>query len=214
MNLIEQLGGAKARFNSRSLVAGVGYNTLNMSTKVNGKHTPEYVMWREMLRRCYSAEFQGRFQSYNGCTVSTEWHNFENFYNDLIEMHGYENIKLGRSYNLDKDLLVKGNNLYSKETCCILPQEVNKLITTRKSKRGHLPIGVHYSVSKRKFIAQVSLGAKRQLHVGQFDSAESAFNAYKIAKEAKIKEVADKYKDHISDDAYNALINYEVSIDD
>lgn len=214
MNLIEELGGAKARHKSRTGVAGVGYNTSNMPTKVNGKHTPEYVMWREMLRRCYSAEFKSRFPCYDGCVVAVEWHDFKNFHGDLIKMTGYENIHLGRSYNLDKDLLLKGNKIYSKETCSIVPQEINKLITSRKSKRGKYPVGVHFSSSKGKFVVQISLDGKNNLHVGYFNDENSAFLAYKSAKESRIKELAEKHKNCISESVYLALINYEVSEND
>lgn len=214
MNLIDRLGVAKARHKSRTGVCGVGYNTSNIPTKINGKHTPEYAMWREMLRRCYSSEFQERFPHYKGCTVDASWHDFNNFYNDLINMVGYESIGCRRSYNLDKDLLVRGNKVYSKDKCAIVPQEINKLIISRKSKRGEYPIGVHFSKSKGKFVAQVSLNGKYNMHVGYFDDVESAFLAYKSAKELRIKEMAKKYKNKISENVFLALINYEVSKDD
>ena len=41
-----------------------------------------------------------------------------------------------------------------------------------------------------------------------------AFNAYKQAKEAHLKELAAKWKSQIDERAYLALINYEVHIDD
>lgn len=213
-NLIEQLGGAKARFKSRKLVAGVGFNTLDMPTKINNKHTPEYVTWREMLRRCYSDNFQKKCPNYIGCSVCEEWHDFKNFYNDLIKMDGYNKIGLGRVVNLDKDLLHKGNKIYSKSNCCILPQQLNKLITTRGSSRGDFPIGVHYSEVKRKFVVQLSLSGKKNMHIGYFYDKESAFSAYKKAKESRIKELASYFRNQISIDAYNALFSYEVSIND
>ena len=47
-----------------------------------------------------------------------------------------------------------------------------------------------------------------------FPTEEEAFLAYKREKESFIKEVANKYKDKLSDIAYNALMNYEVEITD
>ena len=41
-----------------------------------------------------------------------------------------------------------------------------------------------------------------------------AFNAYKQAKEAFVKEQANKWKDEIDLRAYEALMSYEVNIDD
>ena len=47
-----------------------------------------------------------------------------------------------------------------------------------------------------------------------FKTELEAFNAYKQAKEAFIKGQANKWKGKIDERAYNALMNYEVSVDD
>ena len=51
-------------------------------------------------------------------------------------------------------------------------------------------------------------------HLGCFKTEIEAFNAYKQAKEAFVKELANKWKSQIDPRAYNALMNYEVNIDD
>ena len=51
-------------------------------------------------------------------------------------------------------------------------------------------------------------------YLGTFDTPEEAFQAYKTAKEECIKEVADKWKGLISEQVYNALINYKIEITD
>jgi hypothetical protein len=51
-------------------------------------------------------------------------------------------------------------------------------------------------------------------HLGRFNTAEQAFQVYKTAKEAYIKEVVNKWKDKIDPRVYNTLMNYEVNIDD
>ena len=50
--------------------------------------------------------------------------------------------------------------------------------------------------------------------MGFFNTELEAFNAYKKAKEAFIKEQASKFKSQIDPRAYNALMNYEVNITD
>ena len=50
--------------------------------------------------------------------------------------------------------------------------------------------------------------------LGVYNTPGEAFLAYKQAKEAYIKEVANKWKDQIDPRAYNALINYQVEITD
>ena len=50
--------------------------------------------------------------------------------------------------------------------------------------------------------------------LGYFNTEIEAFNAYKKAKESFIKEQAEKFKSQIDIRAYNALMNYQVDIDD
>lgn len=52
------------------------------------------------------------------------------------------------------------------------------------------------------------------VYLGNFDTIEKAFQAYKVAKEAYIKEVADKWKDKIEPRVYEAMYNYKVEITD
>lgn len=214
MNLIEQLGGAKARHKSRTGVEGVGYNTSNLPTKINGKHTQEYTVWREMLRRCYSSSFQKRFPQYSDCYVCDRWHNFSNFYEDIVKMKGYDDLWMGRGINLDKDILVKGNRVYSPKFCRLVPQEVNKLITKRQACRGDNPIGVTFSKSKGKYVASLGFLKNEVIKGNVFDNPYDAFLFYKKHKELYIKKVITDFKDRLDIDVFNALSDYKVDIND
>ena len=66
----------------------------------------------------------------------------------------------------------------------------------------------------KKFESRVSLGAGNQQSLGYYDNEYDAYLAYKQAKEAYLKELADKYKDMLDPRAYSALQNYVVNIDD
>ena len=57
-------------------------------------------------------------------------------------------------------------------------------------------------------------GKGRREHLGYFNTEVEAFNAYKAAKEAFIKEQANKWKGEIDGRAYEALMSYTVDIDD
>ena len=59
----------------------------------------------------------------------------------------------------------------------------------------------------------MNVGGKKR-HMGLFINHECAFLAYKEAKEAYIKEVANKWKDQIDPRVYDALLRYEVEITD
>ena len=110
---------------------------------------------------------------------------------------------------MDKDILVKGNKIYSEDTCCFVPREINSLFVKRKKSRGNFALGVDYKKSVKKFRARC--GNK---HLGLFNTELEAFYAYKQAKETYIKEVANKWKDQIDPRVYNALMKYEVEITD
>ena len=179
-------------------IHGVGYIGNGKYNRKN--HSEAYSCWVSMLRRCYSEEHP----TYKDCTVSKEWKCFQSFAEWF-----YDNCK--KSYELDKDILIKGNKIYSPETCCFVPIEINILFIKSNKKRGDFPIGV--CKIGNKFRAQIS-NKRRQIYIGMFDTVEEAFEAYKIAKENYIKEVANKWKDQIKPNVYQALINYQVEITD
>ena len=80
--------------------------------------------------------------------------------------------------------------------------------------RGKHLIGVYWNKKASAFVARVNKNKGKREYLGCFNTEIEAFNAYKTAKEAFVKEQANKWKDEIDDRAYNALINYEVNIDD
>ena len=186
-------------------VYGVGINDSDTKVKKDGKIVPEYKLWTAMLQRCFC---EIKSKAYESVTCCSRWLSFNSFIEDVSKMENYEKV-ISDGWHLDKDLLFKGNKIYSPETCCFVPQEVNCLLLDNKCKRGNYLIGVSFHKGQQKFVSR--LGAKG-CWLGTFDSEIEAFQAYKKAKELKVKEVADKYKGVISDKVYNVLINYEVDI--
>ena len=181
----------------------------SFSVAINGKHTLYYEIWKGLLRRCYSLEFHKKQPAYKGCTVCKEWHNFQVFAKWMSE--NYYEIQ-DHEMQLDKDILVKGNKVYSPETCCFVPQNINKLFTKTDKARGEFPIGVTFK--ENKYISNCCNGKKKSIYLGAFSTFEEAFKAYKIGKEKVIKEIAEKYKSQIPEKLYNALMNYQVEITD
>lgn len=117
---------------------------------------------------------------------------------------------------VDKDLLFKGNKVYSAETCVLLPQQINTLITGANAIRGDLPKGVYYDKSKgisSRYRARVSQDNK-YVCCGSYSNPEDAWLAYKEAKESWVKVVAERWKDKIDPRVYEALMKWEISIDD
>ena len=191
-------------------VYGVGITGARYPTKVNGVHTKEYKLWHSMLSRCYNNAYKKRQPTYEGCEASENFKSYEHFYEWCHKQIGFGN----EGWQLDKDLLIKGNKVYSENTSIFLPQEINQVLTKTTASRGEHLIGVYWSKRDKAFKAQVNKGKGRSEHLGYFKTEIEAFKAYKKAKEVFIKEQANKWRGKIDQRAYEALMKYEVNIDD
>ena len=191
-------------------VYGVGIVGTKYLSAVNGVLTKEYKLWSNMLKRCYSDFAKKNQPTYEGCEVSNKFKSYEYFYEWCHNQIGFDNS----GWHLDKDLLVKGNKVYSENTCVFIPREINQTLVKRVASRGEHLIGVYWSKRDKAFKAQVGKNKGKQEHLGYFNTEIEAFNAYKKAKEAFIKEQAEKWKGKIDDRAYEALMNYTVEITD
>ncbi|MFQ9297775.1 MAG: AP2 domain-containing protein [Clostridia bacterium] len=196
---------------------GVGYigeGKYKMSK--NGKAVKCYEVWIKILQRCYDDICHKDRPTYNQCEIYEKWLNYQNFaewyYNNYYKIEG-------EKMALDKDILVKGNKIYSPDTCIFVPERINTLFIKCDNKRGNYPVGVSYRKRDKKFISQCNVydfekRKSQQKHLGYHETAEEAFKVYKQFKENYIKEVADYYKDKIPQKLYDAMYRYEVDIDD
>ena len=210
---VVQLGDIKSGYvKDRYLpsVYGVGVVGTKYQPTINGINTKEYTLWRDVLQRCYSDGFKKKRPTYEGCKVSDNFKSYEYFYEWCNKQIGFGN----EGWHLDKDLLVKGNKVYSESTCVFIPQEINSLLTKCTTSRGEHLIGVYWSNTSKSFIARVKKNKGMSEWLGSFDTEIEAFNAYKQAKEVFVKEQAEKWKSQIDERAYEALMSYEVNITD
>ena len=201
-------GGVKDRY--LPSVYGVGVIGDKYPSKVNGVLTKEYKLWTSMLVRCYSDNSKKRRPTYEGCEVSNNFKSYEYFYEWCNKQVGFG----VEGFELDKDLLIKGNKVYSEDSCVFIPTEINSLLVKRENMRGKYLIGVCWSKTANAFVSRVSRNKGMQEHLGVFNTELEAFNAYKQAKETFIKEQANNWKSQIDDRAYEALMNYQVEITD
>lgn len=176
----------------------------------------EYKLWSSILRRAYSDVYHKNKKSYKDVEVCESWKRFSNFYNDISKIPFYEK-SINDNYELDKDILIRGNRFYKPDAVCFVPKEINSaLINKGGSGSNGLPVGVSKAYSK--YIVNASdtvtcylerLGLKRYN-----DTPEQAFNVYIMCKKAYLKDLAEKYKGEISDDVYLALLNYQFDEED
>lgn len=153
------------------LIYGVGLNDVAGSYR-----SKIYVRWHSMIARCYSKRRLEKYPSYNGCTVCDEWLLFGNFKTWMENQDWHEK-------EIDKDLLIKGNKLYSPETCVLISREINSFIKDCESTRGSLLIGVNWKSEKDKFVAQCRnpINGKKE-HLGYFSNEIDAHLAWKKRK--------------------------------
>lgn len=187
----------------------------NATVAVNRKAIQQYYEWRGMIRRCYDENSRHNNKCYTDCTVCDEWLCYENFkkwYDENFYQIDEEKMCL------DKDILLKGNKIYSPNTCIFVPIRINSLFTKGNARRGNYPIGVskrnssRYKTEKYSSVCSIINGTSK--HLGYFDTPEEAFYCYKEFKENYIKQVADEYKDKIPQKLYEAMYNYTVDIND
>lgn len=190
-------------------IYNVGYLGIGKHrTKECKKPTKVYNKWFGIMERCYSEKYHKKQPTYINCSVDERWHNFQVFGDWYDENYNPEYMQ---GWALDKDILVKGNKIYSPETCCFVPQEVNNLFNTRDNCRGTLPIGV--LKCGKKYSAGFTRGGV-SVHLGVFNTPTEAFEVYKTAKEEYIKEVADEWRGQISEICYHGMLNYTIEIND
>lgn len=183
----------------------------------NGKRTREYAAWRNIIKRSFNDEYKKEHPTYKDVTCCNEWLYYPNFYEWLHSQENFikwiDNIK----WSVDKDILVKGNKIYSPKTCCLVPQNVNCLFTKRDNDRGDCPIGVTYNKKSNKYWAQCENQLTNEnSYIGSYDTKLKAFEAYKERKECIIKQVAQNeyLNSNITKQCYDAMMNYKVEIDD
>ena len=206
-------GNIKCPYERRTFGVGfLGEGKYKMSE--NGKLTDVYIIWHGILRRCYDPKFHEKHPTYKGCRVEDYLLNFQHM-GKWIEDNYYK--VPGEKMCLDKDILCKGNKVYSRETCIFVPERINLLFTKRDNDRGKNPIGVS-DLPSGNYQAYCNNGYGKTIYLGTYSTKEEAFQVYKNYKEKVIKEVIDSYEGVIPEPHYSrlreAMYNYEVEMDD
>lgn len=147
---------------------------------------PIFVAWRSMKTRCQE-RYQKKYPTYVGVDCCVDWKSFMSFHK-----WASENFKEG--LELDKDILVKGNKIYSPETCAFVPKKLNYILNSFKSGiSGTLPMGVSETNNiANKYRACISSEGKRR-NLGAFPTAQQAHKAWQWAKSVEIEKAVAWY---------------------
>ena len=187
------------------LICGVGFVGEGVYEPTTmGIMNKNYSLWSNMIKRCYDTEVQERQPCYIGCTVTREWHNFQNF-----AKWYEENWKeyMDSEWHLDKDMICKDCKIYSPETCAFIPREINNFSKINLKVSKHLK-GVIKSGRSLLFTCKiVKMGVT---YTESFKTEIEAHEKYKKEKEAYALELAIKWKDLIDERVYKNLVNYKL----
>ena len=176
------------------LVFGVGINDADYNVYrydyLNGKRIrvwvcPFYQTWKSMLKRCYSEKYHQEYPTYKGCSVCDEWLIFSNF-KRWMEQQDWEGKQL------DKDLLIEGNKIYSPDTCIFVDHKINSFVIDRNNDRGQYMIGVHWDKRANKFQSRCrNPFTDKQEYLGSFINELEAHLAWKARKHELACQLAD-----------------------
>lgn len=171
--------------NKSKLVRGVGINDADYAVYVYGRNEagqqtkwqrPFYTAWTSMLKRCYGAHYLALRPTYNDCSVVAEWIRFSKF-REWMTAQPWEGNQL------DKDILLPGNKIYSPDLCVFVPSKLNSFFLGRGAARGEWPIGVNFHKQSGKFRAVCSnpFTGKGE-YLGRFHRPDAAHEAWRAKK--------------------------------
>lgn len=177
------------------------YKTIFLENGTKAKRAvwfcPFHKKWQAMLERCYSPRWHKKQPTYVGCTVCEEWKYFSNF-RSWMETQDWEGKQL------DKDILIEGNKVYSPETCVFVDQKVNKFLTERGNDRGRYMLGVHIKPSGLYFACCNSVVTNKQVYLGAYQTEKEA---HLVWLEYKLSQAIILAEEQTDERVSKALIN-------
>lgn len=192
----------------RKLVHGVGlYVKGKHKATESGRNTKAYHAWVNMLKRCYSPNYQAGRPTYIGCTACSEWLEFQAFAEWFYDNYPDD----GEQYQLDKDLKFIGNKVYSPKTCLFVSKAVNNFTTDSGGSRGEYMIGVSWHKRDEKFQSRCNNPLTNKLeHLGYFTNELSAHMAWRKRKSELAYELAMK---QTNSEVRDALLRWKLALD-
>lgn len=157
----------------RKMVYGVGINDSDFMSERGMSKPKSYQDWTSMLARGHSPAVKARMPWYSDVEVCKEWHLFSAFY----EWWKGNSVD---GWDLDKDLLIPGNRIYSPGGCIYIPRWLNVFTAGCKSRRS-LPVGCSWHKASQKYRASISISDKAY-NLGLFTDPRDAHKAWKDRK--------------------------------
>lgn len=175
-----------------------GYSVTKSET-VNGRSKrvwtcPYYKVWRSMLCRCLSDSYKSLYETYNECSVAEEWKYLSSF----IKWVDSQPNRDWQDCNLDKDILVRDNKIYSPETCIFISANINRFVIDSNKIRGQFFLGVCPNRQGCRNEYQVYCNnpyTKKQEYLGVFDNELHAHKVWQAKKHTHACMLAEEQPD-------------------
>lgn len=148
------------------------------------QHSRSSEIWSSIVRRTNK---EGSYQKQNPTYTCSEnnFQSYQDFASWCQTKEDYWKIDdNGRWWQLDKDLLIRGNKIYSPSTCIFVPQAVNTCYSNVEPDEGGLQ-GVRLDIKTQKYVARCCVEGSTSRHIAYYITAQDAHRAW---QEAKIKQ--------------------------
>ncbi len=174
-NEVVAVTGALTSGNTKSCGCQKADRARAQMTTHGGRHTPEYSIWRDMLRRCEDTS-RKTYKDYGarGIKVCPRWHSFADFLADM-------GLRPSRAHSIERRDNSKG---YDPENCLWVERREQNRNQRRRLDNTSGVTGVVWNHYRRKWEAFIGDRGKR-VYIGLFDDVPSAA----AAREAKAAEL-------------------------
>lgn len=180
-------------------VQGVGYHGVGKyKTQVNKVLDLAYKKWRGMMSRNYCYDYENKFSSYKDCYVADEWHNLQTFSDWYYKQTGWD-----KGFELDKDLLSESGKVYSPETCCLIPREINTAIVSLTNSDSVM--GYH---ERRNGLFEVHVKCIKGSYKS-FRDKDDAINYYLSLKKITVEDLILKWEGKVDNKVIEKLKTWE-----
>lgn len=177
----------------QNLVHGWGINDVEVLVINSGVSCPYYATWAGMVARAKGKRTKETKPSVRDSDCCDSWKYFSNF-KSWMEQQDWEGKQL------DKDILVPGNKIYSPETCAFVPAWLN-LSMTQRATSGPYPIGVSGSKDGSRVKQYSACYAHKSL--GRYMTVELAHKAWQQAKVDALYNMVSRYA---AEPCFNTLV--------
>lgn len=208
-------------------VRGIGINDTELSgpsctvRDEFGKKTVylDYRTWYAILVRATD----DKSSYYKEVAVCQDWFirsNFQKWY--LSHETLYDSS--GNILEVDKDILISDNTIYSPQTCALVPQYLNVAFNTGADSKHGTPMWVRYRKRnpdmkndlKKPYRAVLTKENGKYIHLGYFKYAKDAHNVARQYKIGCLKETLIRYslESCYREDVYNAAYRRILKLED